>query len=143
MEDLTPPLLRAVQEVKMVLRSGKSMNEAFQTYLNQNHDEFAADLRQLWFLRNRASLQTTLSLPTYLQRAFWQLIERGLDGEPTIDELSRLEDEIQQAAEMEIEDHLSSLPFKTLIPLLLFQFPAYLLLLLGPLLRQLRHHLGG
>jgi hypothetical protein len=35
------------------------------------------------------------------------------------------------------------LPFKVLIPMLLFQFPAYLLLLLGPVLRELTQQIGG
>lgn len=62
-------------------------------------------------------------------------------GQPVLDHLAALEDEITKAADAELDIHISTLPFKMLIPLLLFQFPAYLVLLLGPALRELTRQL--
>ena len=60
-----------------------------------------------------------------------------------MDALRALETEVESKAEAELDAHVAALPFKVLLPLLLFQFPAYLLLLLGPLLRELQRQLGG
>jgi hypothetical protein len=145
MENLTPPLLRALRELKWLMTSGKSMTEAFQIYLSRADDDLASRLRQLWILKNQSSRApfTPESLPTYLQRTFWELIERGARGEPCLEALNTLEREVEKAAQAELDEHLAALPFKVLMPLLLFQFPAYLLLLLGPLLRELQRQLGG
>ncbi len=145
MENLTPPLLRALRELRWTMSAGKSMNEAFQLYLERTQDDLASRLRQLWILKNQSGniSYTPERLPTYFQRAFWQLVERGCRGEPAMDALNALESEVQAAAQAELDDHIATLPFKVLIPLLLFQFPAYLLLLLGPLLRELQRQLGG
>lgn len=145
MESLTPPLLHALREIKWLINSGKPMKEAFQNYLERTHDPFSAHLREYWILkwqsgRTEAPLKP---LPTYYQKTFWNLIERGCAGQPTLEALAALEIEVESAAAMELDEHLAALPFKVLIPLLLFQFPAYLLLLLGPLLRELGRQLGG
>ncbi len=127
------------------MSSGKSMNEAFQLYLERTNDGLASRLRQLWILKNKnvRNIAAADELPTYYQRAFWQLVERGSRGEPTMDALRALETEVESKAEAELDAHVAALPFKVLLPLLLFQFPAYLLLLLGPLLRELQRQLGG
>lgn len=143
MENLTPPLLHALREVRWLLLSGKSMKDALQSYLSHNENSFAARLRELWVIKSRGGGPTPNRLPTYFQREFWNLIERGCAGQPVLEALEVLETEVQLAAEAELDEHLASLPFKILIPLLIFQFPAYLLLLLGPMLRELQHHLGG
>jgi hypothetical protein len=135
MEDLTPPLLTAVREVKWHLSSGKSMKEAFNRYLDCAHDAFSEDFRRRWVLKQQGM---TLRPPkTALQQAFWELIERGSAGQPSLEALSLLEIEVEKAAQAELEAHIAALPFKVLVPLLLFQFPAYLILLLGPVLREL------
>ncbi len=145
MENLNPPLLQAIREVKWCMQTGKSMNEAVQYYLSDVQDEFSARLRKYWILRNQASStpQDAVEWPTYYQRAFWSLVERGARGEPSLEALSALEVEVERAAQSELDEHLAVLPFKVLVPLLFFQFPAYLLLLLGPLLRELQRQLGG
>lgn len=145
MENLIPPILRALREVKWLMNSGKSMNEAFQIYLERTNDDLASRLRKLWILKNQSARPNPLSekLPTYFQRAFWQLIERGCRGEPTIEALNALESEVERAAQAELDEHIAVLPLKMLLPLLFFQFPAYLILLLGPLLRELQRQLGG
>ena len=76
-------------------------------------------------------------------RALWDLVDRGLAGEPISSALLALHDEVARAARAELELHVATLPFKMLIPLLLFQFPAHLLLLLGPMLRDLTRSLGA
>ena len=141
MDDLTPPILKAVREVRWMISSGKSMKDALQIYLDGTHDAFASFLRAQWARKRQgAKLDTPKS---HYQKAFWNLVERGCAGQPTLEALNALEHEVEKAAQSELDAHLASLPFKVLLPLLLFQFPAYLILLLGPMLRELNRQMGA
>lgn len=144
MENLTPPLLEAVCELRWRISAGNSMKEALRLYLESAETCFSQNLREWWALKNqgRAGPETAEKFVTHYQKALVELIERGLAGQPTLDHLGALEDEVEKAAQSELEMHVATLPFKVLIPLLLFQFPAYLLLLLGPLLRELSLQMG-
>lgn len=144
MEDLIPPLSRALSDVRWSISSGKSMKDSFQSYLERAHDPLASIFREHWVLKWQSHhRRAPRPFNSHYQRAFWNLVERGCAGQPTLEALTALEAEVEAAARAELEDHIATLPFKVLIPLLLFQFPAYLLLLLGPLLRELERQLGG
>jgi hypothetical protein len=145
MEDLTPPVLFAVRDVHWRISSGKSMREALRFYFETSSSRFSHQLREWWALKNQGRAQDvrSLSFQSYYQKTFVHLIERGCDGQPTLEPLRALEDEIEKAAAAELEHFISVLPFKVLIPMLVFQFPAYLMLLLGPVLRDLSQQLGG
>lgn len=143
MEDLIPPLLTAVREVRWRIASGRSMKEAVRLHLEQAHSPFAHRLREWWALKAQGRENQAKHFKTHYQKAFLNLIERGCAGQPTLDHLTALEDEIAKAAEAELELHIATLPFKMLIPLLIFQFPAYVILLLGPALRELTRQMGG
>jgi len=145
MEDLAPPLLSAVREIKWRLASGRSMREAVRLYLDGDHSTFALELGEWWALANQTPGRGDYGrhFQSPLRKGFLHLIERGCAGQPTLEHLTALEDEIEGAAELELQSHLSQLPFKVLLPLLFFQFPAYLILLLGPVLRNLAHQLGS
>lgn len=141
MEDLTPPLLYAVREVRWQMNAGRAMKDAFQCYLDGRQDALSFELRRNWVLKQKGGALPPLR--SHYAQSFWNLVERGLAGQPAHEALGVLEAEVQQAAESELDEHLATLPFKVLIPLLLFQFPAYLVLLLGPALRELTKQMGG
>jgi hypothetical protein len=143
MEYLTPPVLQAVREIRWHVESGKAMKEAVQSYLNSASDSFAMLLREAWVLKWQGKSRTEFNFRSRLQTALWRLIERGCAGQPSMESLCALESEIEKAAQYELESHLAAVPFKILIPLLLFQFPAYLVLLLGPVLRELNRQMGS
>jgi hypothetical protein len=145
MEILVPPLLTAVREVRWMMNSGSSMKEAFRAYLDTHSDPLATELREHWTLKWQAHPRSRSgkAFHSSYKRAFWELVERGCAGQPVLDALTALEDEVEQAAQAELDLHIATLPFKVLLPLLLFQFPAHLILLLGPLLRELNRQLGG
>lgn len=143
MEDLTPPLLTAVREIRWRISSGRSMREAMRMHLDRTHNSFAQTLREWWTLKAQGRPAGLEKFKTHYQRAFLSLVDRGCAGQPTLEHLTALETEIERAAESELELHVATLPFKMLVPLLLFQFPAYLILLLGPVLRELTRQMGG
>jgi hypothetical protein len=136
----------AVREVRWLMSAGHSMKESVRRYLENSNDEFAADLRERWTLKWQTVSSTRAESKPFVspyRSAFWELIERGCSGQPVLEALSALEDEIERAANADLDRHVSTLPFKLLPALLLFQFPAFLLLLLGPLWRELQQQLGG
>jgi hypothetical protein len=143
MENLNPPLLSAVREVRWLMETGCSIKQAFSTYLTNNQDELSQQLRERWTLKWHSSKQPIHDLPTPYRQAFWDLVERGCAGQPVSDALNSLEQEIEREAQSELDAHLSTLPFKVLVPLLIFQFPAHMLLMLGPMLRELGRQFGG
>lgn len=140
METLTPPLLGATRELRWQLGAGRSMREALRRYLETAHDDVAAELRERSTRQGAGSIAVGGSP---YRRALWDLIERGCAGQPVLEPLTALEEEIEAAALAELDAHVSSLPFKVLLPLLFLQFPAHLILLLGPMLREVRSALGG
>ena len=145
MESLIPPLLTAIQSLRLSIGAGRSPKDAFRTYLDENNDGLAAEYRELWLARQAdvpADRWPRGPRGVYA-RALWDLAQRGFAGEPILHALVALDDEVARAARAELELHVSTLPFKMLIPLMLFQFPAHLLLLLGPILRDLTQTMGA
>lgn len=144
MDNLTPPLLRAVREIRWSLRSGSSAKTAFQLYLDRGDDELTRQLRHRWALFQQGA-EPTREAPQVKNRLYletlWSLLVRGTQGEPILEPLTSLEDELDSAARMDLDDHLTTLPFKALVPLLFFHFPAFAITLLGPWLRELQRHL--
>lgn len=139
MEHLTPPLLTAVREIRWQLLSGKSTREAVREYLALYKDEFSRKLREILLLREQSALDPAFrGFANVYQTALWDLLQRGLDGHPILEPLTSLEREIERAAQLDVETHISTLPFKALLPLLFFQFPAFVILLVLPLLRDLQ-----
>lgn len=139
-----PPLLCAVHKIQWSMHSGKSIKESMEAYLRSSNDELSERLRELWALKqNGRDLKRADYLKTHYQNAFWEVIERALAGQPVTDALKSLEEEILIAAQSELDKHVLTLPFKALVPLLFFQFPAFLVVLLGPLLRELQSQLGA
>ena len=71
------------------------------------------------------------------RRTLLILLEKGLNGMPILSHLEDLEAEIIHSCEAEIEEHIQKLPLLLMIPIFFFLFPAYLILLFGPLLQSI------
>jgi hypothetical protein len=119
------------------------MKQSVSLFLVDSPGPFARRLREWWALKNQGLAPADEIFTSHFQKAFAHLIECGCAGQPTLEYLQQLESEIESAAQAELELFVATLPFKVLIPMLLFQFPAYLLLLLGPVLRELTQQIGG
>ncbi|MGE0527275.1 MAG: hypothetical protein AB7G93_22230 [Bdellovibrionales bacterium] len=144
MDALTPPLLTAIRETRWLVSSGRSMRESFRMYLDSTNDSLAAHLRQRWILKWQTPHHSTslTPFPSHYQSVFWEIVERGCAGQPVLESLVALEEEVELAAQAELDHHLATLPFKALIPLMTLQFPAFLLVLLGPLWREFNRAMG-
>ncbi|MCB0412889.1 MAG: hypothetical protein KDD50_01055 [Bdellovibrionales bacterium] len=143
LENLAPPLV-LLYEIKLSLARGDSIHSCLKHYFSENHDEYSNLVLKWYHLRERdveLSYQLLKSIKSPYRRALLDLIEISLIGGSIFDYIEALEREILSACHSEIKEYLDILPLKTLLPLLLFQFPAYLLLMIGPMMNSLSESL--
>jgi hypothetical protein len=139
MEDLAPPL-SVVLQIVLAMENGHSFRESMRQMLTQTTRSRFHECLKEWVVRkshNQSSHNLIRSEKSIYRRALLDLFERGWDGEPILEPLQSLRIEIQGAANAELDYFVATLPFRVMLPLLLLQFPAYLLLLLGPLMTDL------
>ena len=144
MESLAPPLALILQ-VKHSIEKGQSVRQGILSYLKRSSDDFSPHVVQ-WMAVMHQGQDPNLRLSAEIsmhRKTLLQLLERGLRGESIYNMLLQLEQETIEACQDEINEKIARLPFLLLVPLLLFQFPAFLMLLFGPLLQNFFHSLGG
>ena len=138
MANLAPPLSLLLQ-VRQSLENGQSCQSGVRKYLGSHPDDDFFPIVLQWFSLAEQGLSTS-KIKSHLRSPYrftlLTLLENGISGKPILKPLRSFESELVEACKLEIESDLTALPFKILIPLLLFQFPAFLLLLLGPLFIQ-------
>ncbi len=143
MENLNPTLhlllcARRALEKNQVVRIG------IDRFLHESRSPFATTVAH-WL----SSLQKSQTDPIHrlrinpLQKALLNLLQRGLKGESIYQQLVSLEEEVLEACQIEIQAFLLKLPVLMLIPMLLFQFPAFMILLFGPIVGQILTALNG
>lgn len=144
MDSIAPPL-SLLLEVKKAIEQQKSSKQGILKYLQLNQGSFPFEVRT-WlsqFERGTSRVETVSKINSPYRRQLLFILERGLKGESIYGHLCNLEIEISNACQRELATHLQRLPFKMLIPLLFFLFPAYLIALFGPLLIQFLNQLSG
>lgn len=139
MEGLAPPL-QLIHHLRYCLEGGESTRSALISYLDSENDDFVKGLKT-WFVAFQVGRDLDLTHAHWMtsphRKVLLDLIRIGLEGQPIYSHLCELEQEVLAACKDEIEEYLNILPMKVLVVLLLFQFPAFLLLLFGPLLHSL------
>lgn len=141
MENIAPPL-ELIIEIRFGLEKGQALKRTLQIYIDENvihrdGQKWRSCLRK-WLVAIESGQSTTpikRSLNPVRQQIV-DVLEMGLRGESIYPQICALEEELFDAAKLEIEEHAVVLSMKALIPLLLFQFPAFLMLLLGPFVAQ-------
>ncbi|MDZ4662835.1 MAG: hypothetical protein SGJ18_14580 [Pseudomonadota bacterium] len=133
------PLFKLISELRMQMESGLSTKSALELYLQKNEGEFCGLVRQ-WFigLQHQSDNSRIIDNCTSpYRKVFFQILESGFKGQMIYDPLCQLEEEVNYACEQELELALQRLPFKLMVPMLILLFPAYLILLIGPIIKQL------
>lgn len=144
MEHIAPPL-QLILDVKRAIESGSSIRSGVLMFLKTNSSEFSRDVSK-WVSLLDQGMDTSIVVHrqrSQYRRSLLELLERAMHGESIHIFLCQLEIEIIDACHDEIARKLSKLPFLLLAPLLLMQFPAFLMLLFGPLLQNFFHSLGA
>lgn len=138
MERLAPPL-ECLLEIKWSLSSNHSFRDAVKAYLARANNDFSPVLADWMIKKAHGQPFSGHNIKSPYRKAILQLFERAWDGEPIMDRLNELELEVREACDAELESFVQKIPFLAMMPILLFLVPAYLLLLLGPVLTELIH----
>ena len=134
---LAPPL-KAVLEIRLQIENGISVPQAIRVYSQRNLEEpFAKELGLWLFSKETGKSYNEEIFKTFYRKRLIETLSCGLEGEPILSALCDLEKDLIFVSNEDLEQHLQKLPFISLIPLMLFEFPAFFLLLLGPLLLNL------
>lgn len=134
---LAPPL-KAVLEIRLQIENGVSVPQAIRVYSQRNLDEpFAKELGFWLFAKETGKNYNKKNFNTFYRKRLMEILNCGLKGEPILEVLCDLEKDLVFITNEDLEQHLQKLPFIALIPLMLFEFPAFFLLLIGPLLLNL------
>lgn len=140
MEDLNPTL-RLIMSLREGLERGESLRHSLEQFIQHERGELVSRLQKWWFHHNRHHGQETEGF-SISQQAVLLILERGLQGETIGPALIHLEREVAEKCELEAEEFAQTLSLKCLVPLLLLIFPAYLIILLGPLVEELLRSLN-
>ena len=144
MESMNPALMLLLT-VKRHLERGQSAKMGVMEYLRTEHTLFRDEVAT-WFNLWQQGLPTEAILKKQIsmhRNILLQTLERGLRGDPIYNFLVELESEIIQACEHALSQSLGRLPFILLVPLLLFQLPAFMILLFGPILSRFLSAMGA
>lgn len=136
MEDLAPPL-ELLLYVRNRMECGEHIRSGIHAYLAGTNQEFRHQVRR-WLLcfESNTSSDLVLAEPMSVhRRALLRLLEKGLHGRPIHQQLIELEHEIVEASAQEVQERISTLPVRLLVPLLLLLFPSYMILLVVPFLK--------
>ena len=134
MANIAPSIL-FVRNLRTIIGQGTSMNDAMMSLCTRPQNDFEIKMA-IWWAQKRLGKEGQALLDTDFQRTCLELIEMGLQGAPVFQALEILEKEMKMEFERQWKAYLESLPARLSIPLLFLFFPAYVVLLFGPLVMQ-------
>lgn len=144
MDDLAQPYV-FVETLRYCLESGESLMAIIKRYTKETHGEFSLTVAE-WFERSQLERYVAgdfqKTLPLY-RKSIFDLLDLARSGASIIEPLKSMEKELVQICEHDLNRHVDKLPFKLMIPMLLLQFPAVMMLLIGPLLIQFLTEVGS
>ncbi|MBN8540603.1 MAG: hypothetical protein J0L82_09475 [Deltaproteobacteria bacterium] len=143
--DSINPVLECIWFVEEGIRRGDNVRDALLRWADRSSDyqrqgsRYHRDFRLqvLHLLRDMEGSSTVLraTLSPYRENLF-QVLLAGFRGEAILADLISLKADVQNQLELDMKSHVETLPFRMLVPLLLFLFPAFLILLFGPITRS-------
>ena len=137
MDTLAPPF-RALLQIKFKIQTGSSTRESIREYTKEFVDcEFSKKLDSWLFSLESQGQSDDSIFKTSHQKMLIEVLARGLEGDEILQSIKVLEEEMLEFSHLELDKQLKTLPLKTMVPLLLFQLPAFLLLFFGPFLINL------
>ena len=137
--DHIAPSLSLLYSLKRNLSRQLPLREALSIYINENSSGWGASLSTWMTYAESGQLESLpeLGLTSDCQKAILSCLEAGIRGQPIQRQLEELIVEAETSSQLEIDEYIARLPLKALTPIFLFQFPAFLLLIFGPVLSQL------
>ncbi len=134
MEGLAPSY-QFLLNIRLALENGVALRTALINETKSKSDEFHQEVRRWLAFEDQAqSMPLNQITPNAYRRCLFQILSQGLRGQPVHAALIEIEEEWDESCRDDVERHLQKLPILMLLPLLFLQFPAFLLLLLGPII---------
>lgn len=121
------------------LEAGTSLNRFVEKYA-QKRSSGVLQLVQLWQVNAKRGTLIHFyrkKQPHYHDKMMLKLFERSAQGHQILSALKELLNSVHEEIHHQIDNYVTQLPYKLMIPLLLFQFPALMVLFIGPLLMEL------
>ena len=140
MEHLAPPI-NCIISIEKAFLEGLTLKSGLKEYIELSDDDFTSEIQDLLksFMIGKKNYDHKST--SIYRTAVKELIWSGLNGNSITKELRSLKEEIEAACKVELDAFVESIPFRSMIPILLFQFPSFLLILMGPLLTKIVEHL--
>ena len=129
------PSLSFVRGLQSGLEQGLSVLESFEKNIAESSNEFNLKM-SLWLSYEKNGIHNQVQFETHYQKHLIEILRCGLSGTPIYDHLCHLENEMKKEFDRQWKAYWGSLPLKLSIPLLIFFFPSYIILLFGPLVIQ-------
>ncbi len=129
------PSLSFLIEFKSLLEQGRSVQDCLALLTENPKDEFRQKVF-LWWSYEKIKTTNPVEFKTLYQKSLFEVLRQGLKGAPIYSHLILLQTEMTQEFDRQWKAYLESLPLRLSFPLLLFFFPAYVILLFGPLTTQ-------
>lgn len=152
-------VLQCLAAIEEEIFRGRSSHDAALAWLNVENEQTRRGLRGTHDVYNRTFLDQFATVVRWLEEdqplefsrlarlegrknelgrqreQLFLLLESGKRGASVLTEWRTLRREVEMQLEMDLKAHVESLPLKMLLPLLFFLFPAFLILLFGPITR--------
>lgn len=133
--------LEVLMFVRVEISEGRSVRSALDEYL-QTHSRVELNILRVWYLSIQNSGRRSLDHPEVRAsnsqvRTLLQVLERGVRGEAILPALLELERDFLELCDDDLERFASRLPTLIMGTTALFLFPAFVLILIGPLLADL------
>jgi len=137
MEDLSF-LLKLCLHVRVSIEGGEALRVSILKFSDLDDSILYLKLKQWLIHFDQAGGENSAEsfFTSHHIQVFLEILTQGLVGHAIYERVKTIEEEIIEVCKDEFQRELDKLPYVLMVPLLLFMFPAYLLLLLGPILNM-------
>lgn len=129
-------LLKLTINMRCSIECGESVRTFLYRYLSEETDTETRKLK-IWLTYFERTKENKNVFKNNTYRILCELIVQGLEGYAILERLKSFEEELIEVCKEDLQKRLDQLPYEMMLPLLLFMFPGYLLLILGPIIVHL------
>jgi hypothetical protein len=137
MENISPQL-SLILAVKFGFQNGLSLRQSLIIYFNKDLDFQWKSFIQTWLKTVELKQPPPVyKRPDHLTSILMETLNKGLNHQPILEMLDQLEEEVIARDQIYLQRQIAILPIKSLIPLLLLQVPALIIMVFVPLIDKL------
>ena len=127
------PTLKLTMFVRFEIKQGVSLYDSLQNFCRAENGDLVRDLK-IWLCKyGQGESQIEITKASEYRKTLFHLFEDGLNGLSVYERLQQLEELMIEECKRNIQEMATLLPYKALLPLMFFMFPALLILLLTPI----------